>query len=127
MGTPIPSCVESEALANLNLIGVHSSQVMFEQPGGKQIRYDLAPADNKTILPLPNMPHHERSLLDVPGTRISHRFVTAQCGLKRDPLADVFGQHQRVFQSHTSALPQIGCARMRCITKQGDQSIAPAS
>src|SRR6266404_2301724 len=100
---------------------------MFEEPRRKHTRDRLTRRHKEAVLPLSNLAHQPSPLLHVRGAMTAQRFVAAQRCLQRRPLFEASGENQRVFKRKASALSKIGSARVRSITEQRNQPIAPAS
>src|SRR5579864_4419419 len=125
----MPTAAKSDATSfrALRFIGIHSSQIMLEQGGWEETGHRAAPGHDNAILPLPNMAHPERSLLNVPCAPAAERFIATESGLYGAFVRDASGQDQRIFQRHAAALPQIWRTRVSRVAEQSDASGSPVA
>ena len=79
------------AAGNLRLVGIYPSQIVLEQPGGKETRHDATSGHDDPVLPLCDITHQPRPLLNVPGALTSESFVATQRNLKRGLLVETLG------------------------------------
>src|SRR5579864_3134966 len=82
------------SLTELCLIGIDFPQIMLEQGGGQETGRRAASSHYSSILPLPDMAHPERSVLNMPGPAPAERFVAKQRGLNRTFAREAFGENQ---------------------------------
>src|SRR5271163_3558586 len=71
------------SIKELRLIGIDSPQIMLEQRSRQQTGHRAASRDERSILPLADMTHPQRSVLNMPGPAPAERFVAEQRGLNR--------------------------------------------
>src|ERR1700730_6516512 len=117
----------SKSSARLGLIGILSSQIMFEEPRRKHTGDHLTCRHKDSVLPLSNLAHQPSPLLHVRGAMTAQRFIAAQPCLDGRPLFEALGEYQRVFKREATTLSEIGSARVSSITEQRNPPIAPAS
>src|ERR1700730_6185681 len=100
------------ARVSLGLIRINSPQIMFEHGRREEAGYHAAAGDNRAILPLPDVSHQKRSVLDVAGTTPAQQLVSLESGLNGRLAGQTLRKDHRVFDRHAAALPQIRRARM---------------
>src|SRR5579872_314768 len=118
--------IARKARVNLGLIRIDSSQIMFEQRGRQEAGYHATTGDRGAILPLPDMSHQERSLLDMAGTTPAQQFVTVERGLDGGLARYALGKDHRIFDRHATALSQIRRAGVGGIAQKSHSASRPA-
>jgi hypothetical protein len=80
---------------------------VLEQFGGKKTRHDATSGYYGPVLPLCDITHQPRPLLNVPGALTPQRFVTAQRALRRSFLSKALRQYRGVLKCHAATLTEI--------------------
>src|SRR5258708_4725187 len=107
-------------------IGINPAQVVLEQSRRKKARRYPAECHARAILPLSDVAHPQRPVLNVSRASPAQQFVAAQRGLDGALGRNAPCQHQAILQRHSAPLTEIRRAGMRSVAQQSDASGGPS-
>src|SRR6478736_9005258 len=99
---------------------------MLEQSCREEAGHYPAAGDGRAILPLSDLAHQQRPMLDVARPASAERFVAAQRELGRLVAGNTFCEYERILKGHAAALTKIRRAWMRRVPEQSHAPVRPA-